>query len=80
VSTASTSKKPVLSHVDDDYVQPPTFDEPPSPGATRKEDETSTALTEPVSALDHFEAAVIKEAQGNLGESLKLYRKSFRVS
>lgn len=35
--------------------------------------------SELVSALDHFEAAVNKEAIGNLGDSLKLYRKAFRV-
>lgn len=34
---------------------------------------------EPRSALDHFEKAVEKEAQGNLGDSLNLYRKAYRV-
>jgi F-box protein 9 len=73
-----TSTRPALSHIDDDYVGAPTFDEPPIPGASKKQDESAVSK-EPTSALDHFEAAVMKEAQGSLGESLKLYRKAFRV-
>lgn len=34
----------------------------------------------PTSALEHFEAAAQKEAQGNLGSSLDLYRKAYRVT
>lgn len=34
---------------------------------------------EPRSALEHFERAVEKEAQGNLGDSLHHYRKAYRV-
>jgi len=34
---------------------------------------------EPKSALEHYERAVEKEAAGSLGDSLKLYRKAFRV-
>lgn len=34
---------------------------------------------EPQSALEHYEAAVERENQGNLGDSLNLYRKAFRV-
>lgn len=33
----------------------------------------------PQSALEHFEEAVYKEAQGNLGQSLDHYRKAYRV-
>jgi F-box protein 9 len=33
----------------------------------------------PRSALEHYEKAVEKESQGNLGESLNLYRKAYRV-
>ncbi|KAI5306862.1 hypothetical protein KEM56_006722 [Ascosphaera pollenicola] len=33
----------------------------------------------PQSALEHFEEAVYKEAQGNLGQSLDLYRKAYRL-
>lgn len=35
---------------------------------------------EPKSALEHFERAVQKEAEGNLGDSLSHYRKAYRVS
>ncbi len=31
------------------------------------------------SALEHYEKAVERESQGNLGESLALYRKAYRV-
>jgi F-box protein 9 len=34
---------------------------------------------EPVSALEHFERAVEREDQGNLGDSLGHYRKAYRV-
>ena len=34
---------------------------------------------EPRSALEHFEKAVEKEAQGSLGDSLNHYRKAYRV-
>jgi F-box protein 9 len=35
---------------------------------------------EPRSALEHFERAVEREAEGNLGDSLQHYRKAYRVS
>lgn len=34
---------------------------------------------EPRSALEHYEKAVEREAQGSLGDSLDLYRKAFKV-
>ncbi|KAL2000194.1 hypothetical protein VTN02DRAFT_3419 [Thermoascus thermophilus] len=34
---------------------------------------------EPISALEHFEKAVEKEAQGSLGDSLNYYRKAYRL-
>ncbi|KAI9370893.1 hypothetical protein BJX61DRAFT_544203 [Aspergillus egyptiacus] len=34
---------------------------------------------EPQSALEHFERAVEKEAEGNLGDSLQHYRKAYRL-
>jgi F-box protein 9 len=34
---------------------------------------------EPRSALEHYEKAVERESQGNLGDSLNLYRKAFRM-
>lgn len=35
--------------------------------------------SEPQSALEHYEKAVERETQGNLGDSLTLYRKAYRV-
>src|SRR5271156_5949141 len=35
---------------------------------------------EPRSALEHYEKAVEKESQGNLGESLSHYRKAYRLN
>ena len=48
------------------------------------EDTTSIHLSnykarEPRSALEHYEKAVEKEDQGNLGDSLNHYRKAYRV-
>lgn len=34
---------------------------------------------DPRSALEHYEKAVERETEGNLGDSLNLYRKAFRV-
>lgn len=39
----------------------------------------SSARAEPTSALEHYERAVEKETQGSLGDSLKHYRKAFKV-
>lgn len=45
------------------------------------EDEfTRRDVTEPNTALEHFERAVEKEAAGKLGDSLQHYRKAYRVS
>ncbi|XP_014555513.1 hypothetical protein COCVIDRAFT_102188 [Bipolaris victoriae FI3] len=44
--------------------------------------QTAAALAkgkEPTSALEHYEKAVEKESQGNLGESVDLYRKAFKL-
>lgn len=81
--TAGPSK-PVTSQGDDDHIQPPAFDEILEMAASKKDkDEEKVEKEEEgelVSALDHFEAAVLREAQGNLGDSLNLYRRAFRVS
>lgn len=37
------------------------------------------AFREPRSALEHYERAVEKEAQGQLGDSMKHYRTAFKV-
>ncbi|KAI9720560.1 MAG: hypothetical protein M1812_002740 [Candelaria pacifica] len=52
-------------------------------GRTLGEGETTkvkgTSKWEPQSALDHYEKAVEREDQGNLGDSLDLYRKAYRL-
>ena len=45
-----------------------------------EEDFSRREAVEPTSALEHFERAVEKEAEGNLGDSLTHYRKAYRVS
>jgi F-box protein 9 len=68
---------------DEDYVPiNHSFDEPARPEATSSTDShnpTSSGNREPVTALEHFERAVEKEAAGNLGDSLRLYRQAFKV-
>lgn len=61
---------------DDDYVQARAFDDPEPAQPARQEDKQRG---EPVTALDHYERAVEREAAGSLGDSLSLYRKAFRV-
>lgn len=48
---------------------------PAAPSSRSKEPRTP-----PQSALEHYEEAVAKEVSGNLGDSINLYRKAFRVS
>ncbi|CAG8075626.1 unnamed protein product [Penicillium salamii] len=43
------------------------------------EDFSRREAVEPTSALEHFERAVEKEAEGNLGDSLSHYRKAYRL-
>lgn len=76
-------RKPI---VDDgtDYVGGYSFDEPAPPsGQTLDGPSTSTSSEKKkkklVTALDHYEAAMQKEAQGNMGDSLALYRQAYRV-
>ncbi|EKD18104.1 uncharacterized protein L3040_007715 [Drepanopeziza brunnea f. sp. 'multigermtubi'] len=40
---------------------------------------SKTVAKEPQSALEHYEKAVERESAGNLGDSLTLYRKAFRM-
>ncbi|KAI3399817.1 hypothetical protein diail_5614 [Diaporthe ilicicola] len=71
----SAGKAKVLD-TDDDFVQATVFDDTgPQPAARQVERE----VADPVTALDHYEHAVEKEGQGSLGDSLRLYRKAFRM-
>ncbi|OHE92711.1 F-box domain-containing protein [Colletotrichum orchidophilum] len=68
---------------DEEYAQSLVFDEPaPIVSGSNLEGQSGPSTKEAkelVSALDHFEEAVEKEAIGSLGDSLKLYRKAFRM-
>jgi F-box protein 9 len=69
---------------DEESVHPLSFDEPEpavdSPSSSKAEMTESTENQDLSSALEHYEQAVEKEAAGNLGDSLRLYRKAYRVS
>jgi F-box protein 9 len=67
---------------EEDHGEPQSFtslDAPRNP-ETKQAESSHEGDKEPESALEHYERAVEKETQGNLGDSLNLYRKAFRVS
>jgi F-box protein 9 len=65
---------------EEDDVQSPSFDrEEPALTHPTQEAHHDRKGKKLVSALDHFEEAMHKEGQGNMGDSLKLYRKAYRV-
>ncbi|KAH7155766.1 hypothetical protein B0J13DRAFT_234029 [Dactylonectria estremocensis] len=80
----SSASKPVHSvdENEDNYIQSQSFDEPASasqPAHDAHGVHGVSARKKLVSALDHYEEAMAKEAQGNMGDSLKLYRKAYRL-
>jgi F-box protein 9 len=82
---SSPTTKKILPAIEDDeyYLHGQTFDTlpPPSSGGHLLSDAPGKHDEKPlVSALDHYEKAMEKEAQGNMGESLRLYRQAYRVS
>lgn len=74
---------PIDDEHDAAYLHGPVFgDMPAQPGNTLESSisrPTKSKDKELLSALDHFEEAMIKEASGNMGDSLKLYRKAYKV-
>lgn len=79
-SPSKARKQPPVIDEEDDYLHGRSFDEGPEPvGNTTDGSVRSPPEKELVSALDHYEEAMEKEAQGNMGDSLKLYRKAYRV-
>lgn len=69
---------------DDAYIPKRSLNanEPPSPTSLRSTHDIQhgrSGKKKLVSALDHFEEAMFKEGQGNMGDSLKLYREAYRV-
>lgn len=80
---------PEEDHLESVYLHGPSFDDLPAyhmPGQDSSSHPHpalaagSSKNKELVSALDHFEEAMLKEAQGNMGDSLKLYRQAYKVS
>jgi F-box protein 9 len=65
---------------EDEHLPSRNLDEHHAPPESASVDPTAqVAKGKLVSALDHYEAAMVKEAQGNMGESLKLYRQAYRL-
>ena len=77
------AKRQAIMDEGSDYLQGRAFDEPAQPeqvGHVLSEDAPAPKPEkELVSALDHYEEAMEKESQGNMGESLRLYRRAYRV-
>lgn len=48
-------------------------------GAAEQGQIRGSSTKEPRSALEHYEQAVEKEIQGSLGDSVRLYRRAFKV-
>lgn len=76
-SPTASKKLPHVEH-EDELVQTQSFDEPAPSSVDGPSDQNGDK--ELVSALDHYEEAMEKEAQGSMGDSLSLYRKAYRVS
>ncbi|KAK7397719.1 hypothetical protein QQX98_012917 [Neonectria punicea] len=76
--------KPIPAAVTDDndedeYLHGQSFDEP-SPSSQPVHDVTGVPVRKKlVSALDYYEEAMSKEGEGQHGDSLKLYRKAYRL-
>ena len=80
---ATNKRIPKTSEEEEDFVSQtfPDIDGPGDPEGQRGESSNAkTGSREPRSALEHYEKAVERETSGNLGDSLDLYRKAFRVS
>ena len=83
-SSSSAKQQPQHHHHhqedEEDYVPSKVFDHPgPEHGRTLSGGGVGGDKKELVSALDHYEEAMEKEAQGNRGDSLTLYRRAYRV-
>ncbi|GAB0136857.1 hypothetical protein EsDP_00005145 [Epichloe bromicola] len=81
-----TKTRKVASAVDEEneneneHSQPRVFEGSPEPSGNTIDGLVRAPLgKELVSALDHYEEAMAKEAEGNMGDSLKLYRRAYRL-
>ncbi|KAH8173750.1 f-box-like domain-containing protein [Sarocladium implicatum] len=78
--TSSITKVAAEGDDDHDYVPTHSFDAPPNPPGRTLDDPQDPDEKKPlVSALDHYEEAMEKEAQGNMRDSLHLYRRAYRM-
>lgn len=81
-SVASRSKD--VSEYPEDVVEPRAYHDLPDEEEKLKleregQDHHRHLFQEPSSALEHYEHAVEKETRGQLGDSIKHYRKAFKV-
>lgn len=68
-----------------EQIEPKSYHDLPDKEAHMKlvnagQDHDRDLFKEPVTALEHYERAVEKETQGQLGDSLKHYRQAFKVA
>lgn len=78
--------KPTTRHGAREEIDPQAYNDLPDKEAELRLDAADHGLVrgsskkaEPESALEHYERAVEKETQGSLGDSLKHYRRAFKV-
>lgn len=78
---SSHARHRIVEEVDE--VEPHSYHDLGEKQHGRRLDETgavaASSSLEPTSALEHYEKAVERESQGNLGDSLNHYRKAFRL-
>ena len=93
-SSSSSSVQKKASHPqstarrnhDDDELEPRSYHDLEEKELGRKVGDenygasSSGVKSEPKTAIEHYEKAVEREGQGNLGDSMALYRKAFKVS
>lgn len=82
-----TSRPPaaprIASHkVAEDHgdIEPQAYHDLDAPSSAGAAGSSKIGGEEPNTALEHYEKAVEREAQGSLGDSLALYRKAYKVS
>jgi hypothetical protein len=82
-ATASTAKRKDVDYSEE--LEPRAYHDLPDKedqlklGVEGQAHDRNDAFREPESALEHYERAVERETQGNLGESMKHYRIAFKV-
>lgn len=79
---SSHSRGPRDAHDGHDEVAPLSYHDLEERETGRKVGDDNygrSSRQEPQTALEHYEKAVEKEGQGNLGDSVSLYRKAFRL-